>query len=58
MTPGGVWSELGLQTDKIKNLHFRQGGRSRAEMEESVYGGPCLPLGCSGWAPWGRWRGW
>ena len=45
VTPGGVWSELGLRTDKIKNLHFRLWGRSRAEMEESVCGGTLSPTG-------------
>ena len=40
VTLGGVWCELGLRTDKIKNLHSGQGGRSRAEVEESVCGGP------------------
>lgn len=45
MSPGGVWSELGLRTDKIKNLHFRLWGRSRAEMEESVCGGTLSPTG-------------
>lgn len=40
VTLGGVWSDLGLRTDKIKNLNSRQGGRSRVEVEESVCGGP------------------
>lgn len=43
MTPGGVWSELGLQTDKIKNLHSWQRGRSRAEVERERMSGAYLP---------------
>ena len=43
--PLEVWSELGLRTDKIKNLHSWQGGRSRAEVEESVCWGALSPTG-------------